>query len=134
MLQKIGKVAYELDLPPTANIHPVFHISQLKKVINADIPIQPIPLVITDKFEWVVEPEDLLQIREGASGMEVLIKWKNLPDFEATWEPAAMVEAQFPEFHLGDNVKQKGGSIDRNPSPVIPYNRVYSRRKGPRKD
>lgn len=40
-----------------------------------------------------------------AGTAEVLIQWKDLPDFEATWESLSVMQQQFPAFHLEYKLK-----------------------------
>ena len=38
----------------------------------------------------------------------MLIQWKNLPPFEATWEDFELLNSQFPTFHIEDKVHAWG--------------------------
>jgi hypothetical protein len=49
ILEKVGTLAYKLLLPEGVNIHPVFHVSQLKKHLGGrDVPQAGLPLVGED--------------------------------------------------------------------------------------
>jgi hypothetical protein len=46
-MKKIGKVAYKLELPPElTGVHPVFHVSQLRKcvVVEKRVPAQELDI------------------------------------------------------------------------------------------
>ena len=40
MVQNIGTMTYKLELPASSRVHPVFHVSCLKKVIGQNLPVQ----------------------------------------------------------------------------------------------
>jgi hypothetical protein len=47
IMKKIGKVAYKLELPPElTGVHPVFHVSQLRKcvVVEKRVPAQELDI------------------------------------------------------------------------------------------
>lgn len=96
---RIGPVAYKLQLPPTANIHLVFHVSQLRKALGGSQVATEFPSQITKELELLAEPEAVLEMCPGGTdssdGMEVLIQWKGLPAFDTTWEPYGLVQQQF---------------------------------------
>eukprot|EP00253_Pinus_taeda_P023766 PITA_23766 len=98
--QRIGEVAYKLALPTTIKIHPVFHVSCLKKVIGNNCRIQTnLPELDEEGLIWL-QPEQVLDTREwnlrGCMIKEVLVKWKDTSLKDATWEPTTILQ-QFPQ-------------------------------------
>ena len=88
MLDKVGPVAYQLALPPSSRVHPVFHVSLLKKALPPDVQAHELPEELTEEWELKVEPEDLLGLRYNKAGAaEALVRWKHLPSCDDSWEP-----------------------------------------------
>lgn len=90
MLQKIGKVAYKLDLPPGARIHPVFHVSNLKKKLGQHvIPQITLPYINEDGIAQA-QPEAILDQRLmkrlGRADAKVLVQWQGARAEDTTWE------------------------------------------------
>ena len=126
----MGPIAYKLELPPGSQVHPVFHVALLKKCVSATAVTQALPTALTTDWELKVEPLEALAIRKNSQDdLEVLIRWKNLPYFENSWEEMAAIIEQFPEFHHEDKVELEGGSIDRdsgcNKRVIQGFSKVY---------
>ena len=62
ILKRISKVAYELEFPAKlAAVHPVFHISLLKKCVGDPASIVPLEsLVVKDSFSYKEVPVEIL--------------------------------------------------------------------------
>jgi hypothetical protein len=63
VLQRIGSMAYKLELPPYSHVHPVFHVSFLKKVIDNKISVQTILPKINEEGKIILELETILETR-----------------------------------------------------------------------
>ena len=117
VIEKVGSAAYKLKLPEGTKVHPVFHVSLLKKCVSPRVNSQPLPTIITEDWELQVQPEEILATRLNSAGSEeVLVKWVDLPDFENSWELKSSLEKEFPDFHLGDKVDLQGGVLLRTPN------------------
>ncbi|TYK02490.1 soluble inorganic pyrophosphatase 1 [Cucumis melo var. makuwa] len=124
ILERIRKVAYRLELPADAAIHPVFHVSQLKKAVGRGETVQPLNPYMNENHEWITQPEEVYSYRKNPATREweVLISWKGLPPHEATWESCTDMKYQFPEFHLEDKVDLEEES-DARPPILFTYHR-----------
>lgn len=88
VLEKVGQVAYKMDLPTDAHIHPVVHVSQLKRRLGSNEATDDrLPATAADG-RVIFRPAKALEYRQvkksGHFRWEVLIEWKSLPISEAT--------------------------------------------------
>ncbi|KAJ9525925.1 hypothetical protein QJQ45_009415 [Haematococcus lacustris] len=88
---KINANAYRLTLPANmSRLHPVFHVSLLKKYSGSDVGIMPPPVEWMDETP-VYYDERLLDhryVRAGKAG-EFLVQWEGYDASFNTWEPRA---------------------------------------------
>lgn len=92
ILEKRSSVVYKLELPTTWRIHPVFHISKLRRYKEGPEEFgqrgDPRPQAIVDEDgeeRW--EVEKILKYRKRRGRDEYLVKWAGWPVEEASWEP-----------------------------------------------
>ncbi|XP_068666363.1 uncharacterized protein [Aristolochia californica] len=94
--KRVGKVSYQVQLPPSLMIHPVFHASILKPYhADAEDPSRGVskcaPPLMTSSFDKEVEYiiSDRIKRRRGVQPkMEYLVKWSEFLENEVTWEEA----------------------------------------------
>jgi hypothetical protein len=96
VLQNIGTMAYKLDLPASSQVHPVFHVSCLNKVIGNKIPVQTIFPELDEEGKIILEHEAITDTRihqlRNRSILEYLIKWKKLLAEDSTWEDESFIQ------------------------------------------
>lgn len=63
VLQKIGTMAYKLELSASSRVHPVFHVSCLKKVIGNKIPVQTILPKLDEEGKIILDPKVVTETR-----------------------------------------------------------------------
>ena len=94
VVRRVGNVSYQLQLPPRLKIHSVFNVSLLKRY-HGDVEdpsrgeSRHAPTAVVTAFEKDVDYilADRVVSRRGVPPYnEYLVKWKNLPESEATWE------------------------------------------------
>jgi hypothetical protein len=87
--ERIGAVAYRLDLPTTMKIHDVFHVDLLlpyKETEAYGTPYTRPPPVI-DQGEEEYEVESIINVKRRGRGckLQYLVKWKGYPSHDNSW-------------------------------------------------
>jgi hypothetical protein len=81
ILKHLGQVSYQLDFPIHSKLHPIFHVSCLKKVIGAKCQIQTNVLELAKEGSIWLQPEVVLDQREHRLHQrtikDVLVQWKD---------------------------------------------------------
>ena len=99
VIAKVGAVAYKLQLPKHTNIHPVFHVSLLKKALPSTTQVSS-DLPVNSKIDAFRIPVKVLQLRMKPDGdhivSKVLVQWSSWPPSMATWELEDELQRQFP--------------------------------------
>lgn len=102
IIAMVGVVAYTLTLPPTAKLHPTFHISQLKRKIGSQHASVTLPIVQSDAGPVLLYPEKVLDRRmiqkNGRAVSQLLIQWLNSAPEDSTSEDFHSFTQAFPHF------------------------------------
>ena len=102
VIERVGKVAYKLDLPGSVKLHPVFHVSLLKKKLGQQVtPIPTLPPV-SDEGMLQMEPVAVLERRmvkrNNKAVVQWLVQWSRTFPEDATWMDYEEFHSKFPYF------------------------------------
>jgi hypothetical protein len=102
---RIGKVAYKLELPlELTGVHPVFHVSQLRKCVVVEKRVPAQALDVQDTLEYLEYPVRILDSVEKSTRSTTMrfckVLWSNHSEREATWEKESVMREKYP--HLFD--------------------------------
>jgi hypothetical protein len=116
VLEKIGSVAYKLQLPENSMIHPVFHISQLKPFTPDHTPVYDSLPTITGLEAADTVPLEIVArrlVKKGNTAIpQVKLTWVGLPPTATTWEDYNVVKERFPTAPAwGQAGIQAGGDV-----------------------
>ncbi|KAK4737667.1 hypothetical protein R3W88_001364 [Solanum pinnatisectum] len=106
ILKCVGKVAYRLTLPPNlSSVHPVFHVSMLKRYHGDRDYIIKWDLIVLDKdLKYEEEPIAILDhnVRKLRTKeiKSVKVQWKHRLVEEATWETERDMRDKYPQLFV----------------------------------
>jgi hypothetical protein len=121
ILERVGAVAYRLQLPADARIHDVFHVGVLKPFRGTPPTTTP-HLPPLQNGRLLPMPERVLRATLRRGVWHVLVQWEGMDSANATWEPLDAFRAARPSFQLEDELFVEEGRD-------VMVGKVYTRRK-----
>jgi hypothetical protein len=118
--ERIGEVAYKLELPSTSRVHPVFHVSQLKPCLG---PGQQALPQLPSADDVLQVPLQVLRRRVRQQGLRTivqgLVQWSGKPESMATWEDLESLQQKFPQASAWGQADCQGREdVNDLPSPA----------------
>ncbi|GJT13662.1 putative ribonuclease H-like domain-containing protein [Tanacetum coccineum] len=135
ILNRVGPVAYRVELPPGSLIHDVFHVSLLRRFVGTAPEVIQVTQDEPVVSPTLMQPEEILEERVVQKGKyrpktELLVKWRGRPREDATWETKWRFVRAYPDFRLEDKATVSGVDCyvppGQNPMPTTAGTKVYA--------
>ncbi|KAL8251762.1 hypothetical protein R6Q59_035455 [Mikania micrantha] len=104
ILERIGKVAYKLELPPElSNVHPTFHMSNLRKCLaDQDLQVPLDDIHIDDTMHFIEKPVEIMdrEVKQLKCSRIPIVKvrWESKRGPEFTWEREDQMKLKYPHL------------------------------------
>ena len=113
IIRRCGQVAYELELPQElSSVHPVFHVSMLRKCIGdpslitstedvqvtADLTYEEMPIAILDRQVKKMRNKEVASVK---------VLWRNQQREEITWEAEEAMKSKYPHLFKDEEEVQE---------------------------
>ena len=105
IVELVGKSAYRLQLPPSMQVHPVFHVSLLELHVANTFPGRVVPPPLPTHVDGFPEFEvnKILSSKLLRGKLFYLVDWVGYDGNDQSWEPAANVahvDEAVAAFHI----------------------------------
>jgi hypothetical protein len=108
VLERIGDVAYPVQLPTGACIHNVFHVGVLKAFHGMPPAATPaLPPLLHGRV--LPTPAAVVRSRLARGRWQVLVSWEGRPACETSWEDVEEFKQRYPAFQLEDELFPEEG-------------------------